>query len=144
TLRGAQIRMAPPADAVGLVHVPVWMWTPVTSQTWGPISATASVPGLSVTATATATKIVWSMGDGHTVTCTGAGTPYRAALGAARSPTCGHVYEHSSAGAPGGRFQVVATTTWRITWSGGGQNGALTTTRTSSTAVRIGELQVVT
>jgi hypothetical protein len=143
-LKGPAIRMAPPVGSTGLVHVPVWMWTPATATTWGPASATASVPGLSVTAVARARSIRWDMGDRHVITCSGPGTVYRRALGTTTSPTCGHLYERSSAGQPGEAYPVTATTTWQITWSGGGQSGALTITRTSRTQVRIAEMQALT
>lgn len=142
-LEGPSIGMAPRPGSTGLVGVPVWMWTAVTPRTWGPASATASVPGLSVTATARAARIVWSMGDGHSVTCTGPGTPYAESLGAKASPTCGYLYATSSARQPGAKYAVTATTTWNVTWSGGGQSGALTVTRASTTRVSIGELQVL-
>jgi hypothetical protein len=143
TLTGPAVRTAPPAGAMGLVNAPVWMWTDVTPTTWGPTTATASVPGLTVTATAQAVRIVWDMGDGHTVTCTGPGTPYRRELGSGRSPSCGYVYTRSSADQPGARYSVTATTTWRVTWAGGGQQGALTAVRASTTRLQIGELQVL-
>jgi hypothetical protein len=143
TLQGAAIKIAPPSG-VGLVHAPVWLWTEVTPQTWGPVTATASVPGLSVTATARATQILWEMGDGHTVRCSGPGTPYRRDLGVTVSPTCGHVYSRTSTDRPGGRFTITATTTWKVTWTGAGRDGSLTTTRTASTRLRITELHVVT
>ncbi|MFE3289033.1 hypothetical protein ACFXJJ_38830 [Streptomyces sp. NPDC059233] len=38
---------------------------------------------------------------------------------------------------------MTATTTWAVHWVGGGQQGDLTTTRTSQAPVRIGEVQVV-
>jgi hypothetical protein len=142
-LSGPDIGMAPSPGSTGLVGVPVWMWTAVTPRTWGPASATASVPGLSVTATARAARIVWSMGDGHSVTCAGPGTPYTESLGAKASPTCGYLYATSSARQPGAKYAVTATTTWNVTWTGGGQSGALTVTRTSTTQVSIGELQVL-
>ncbi len=142
-LRGPQIGMAPPDGTTGLVGVPVWMWTEVTPTTWGPASATASVPGLSVTATARAQQIVWAMGDGSSVTCSGPGTPYRESLGGTESPTCGHIYARSSAGRAQDRYSVIATTTWQVTWAGGGQTGTLTVTRASTTTVSIGELQVL-
>jgi hypothetical protein len=45
-------------------------------------------------------------GDGSTVTCQGAGTPYTSADNpAAASPDCGHTYTSSSAEQPGGAFQ---------------------------------------
>ena len=142
-LRGPEIGMAPPDGTTGLVGVPVWMWTEVTPTTWGPVSATASVPGLSVTATGRAQRIVWAMGDGTSVTCTGPGTPYRESFGGTESPTCGHVYTRSSAGQAQDRYPVTATTTWQVTWTGGGQSGVLTVTRASTTTVSIGELQVL-
>ena len=140
-LTGPAIHLTIASDETGLVGVPVWLWTDVTPTTWGPNSATASVPGLSVTAYAQATQIVWDMGDGHTRVCPGPGTPYTE--GAVESPTCDFVYERSSAGQPGDAYPVSATTTWQVTWSGGGTSGSLTLTRTSTTTVRIGELQVL-
>lgn len=147
-IRGPNIGIAPddsPGSA-GLVGLPVWLWTPVTAATWGPASATASVPGLSVTATATAEKITWNMGDGNSVTCHNPGTEYKASFGRATSPTCGYDqgYQVSSSTRPGGRYTVTGVTTWQVTWVGGGQSGDLTVTRTSSTTIAIEELQVVT
>jgi hypothetical protein len=143
-LQGPAIRMAPPPGSMGLVHAPVWMWTAITPTTWGPTSATVAVPGASVTAVARAQRITWAMGDGHTVTCTGPGTAYRPGLATTTSPTCGFVYERSSAGQPGDAYAVTAVTTWQITWAAAGQTGALTVTRTSRTSLRIGEMQVLT
>jgi hypothetical protein len=44
-LSGAVIGMTPGPGRAGLVGVPVWLWTAVTPVTWGPNSATATVPG---------------------------------------------------------------------------------------------------
>lgn len=142
-LLGPDIGLAPDPAKTGLVGLPVWMWTRVSRSRWGPVSATASVPGMSVTATARAVRVVWDMGDGHRVTCTGPGTPYTKDAGATSSPTCGYRYTRSSATQPGATYTVTATTTWQIQWSGGGAFGQLTQTRSSSTRLRIGELQVL-
>ncbi|MFI2373164.1 hypothetical protein [Streptomyces sp. NPDC018833] len=138
TLRGPDIGMAPEPGRTGVVGMPVWMWTEVSAETWGPNSASASVPGLTVTATANAKKIVWNMGDGSSVTCNNAGTPYKKSYGKKASPTCGHVYTKASE-----KFTVTATTTWNVHWTGGGQQGDITVTRDSQTTARIGEVQVV-
>jgi hypothetical protein len=140
-LAGPAIGMTPDPGRAGLVGVPVWLWTAVTPTTWGPNSATASVPGLSVMATAQASKVVWDMGDGNKVTCANPGTAYY--TGGVESPTCEHIYQTSSAAQPRGAYPVTATTTWQVTWAGGGASGSLTVTRTSATTVRIGELQVL-
>lgn len=143
TLRGPDIRTAPPAGALGLVGLPMWLWTAVGPTTWGPNSATASVPGLSVTAVARATRIVWDMGDGTRLTCAGPGTAWSPSASTTVSPTCGHVYRRSSATRPGQVYTITATTTWSITWSGGGQSGALSRSRTSTVTARVGELQAL-
>ncbi|GEA89058.1 hypothetical protein [Cellulomonas cellasea] len=140
-LVGPAIGITVPPDRLGLVGVPVWLWTEVSPTTWGPNSATASVPGLSVTATAQVQEIRWDMGDGNAVVCPNAGTPWYE--GGIESPTCDHIYEQPSVGQPDDAYTVTATSTWDVTWSGGGASGSLTLTRSSSTTVRIGELQVL-
>ena len=143
TLKGAQIGMAPKQGGAGLVSLPVWMWTTVTPNTWGPISASESEAGLTVTITAKAESIVWDMGDGHSVTCASPGTPFKAGNGGQQSPTCGYVYGSSSRDRSGGKYTVTATTDWRVDWSGGGSTGVIDQTRTAGTTVQIDELQVV-
>ncbi|WP_199421647.1 hypothetical protein [Actinotalea solisilvae] len=140
-LEGPAIRTPLDADEIGTVGVPLWLWTEQGATTWGPNSATASVPGLSVTATAVAKWIDWDLGDGSRMRCDGPGTPY--IPGHVESPTCDHVYTASSAGRPDDAYTVTGTTTWDVTWSGGGLAGSLEVTRSASTSVRIGELQVL-
>ena len=141
TLTGPEIHLSIPADKFATVGVPVWLWTGVTPTTWGPNSATAAVPGLSVTATAQARQIVWDTGDGLSETCRNPGTAYYA--GGMTSPTCQHVYQRSSAEQPGLAYPIRATTTWDVTWTGGGASGSLTVTRVSTGQVRVGEVQVL-
>ena len=144
TLKGAAIGMAPRPGTAGLVYLPVWMWTEVTPNTWGPISASESAGGLTVTITAKAERIDWSMGDGNTISCANPGTAFRAGDGGKRSPTaCDHVYTKPSRNERGGKYAVTATTAWRVDWSGGGQSGVINQSRTSTTNVQIDELQVV-
>ncbi len=142
TLLGPDIA-SPKAAGKYTVGVPLWMWVNQSATTFGPNTASASAGGITVTATAKVSKIVWQMGDGASVTCNGPGTPYRASEGMAQSPTCGHVYSKTSAGAQSGRFQVTATSTWTIDWQGGGAAGQLTEVRQTNVQVAIGELQVV-
>jgi hypothetical protein len=134
----ADIRIAPDPAGSGLVGLPVWMWTTVNANTWGPITASDSDRGLTVNISAQAVSIAWSMGDGGRVNCDNPGTPYEAEFGNRRSPDCGYDRYNTP-----GVYQVTATTTWRVTWAGGGQSGVITVVRQSQTTVRIGELQVV-
>lgn len=140
-LVGPAIGMTVEGGELGLVGVPVWLWTQVTPTTWGPTTATAAVPGLAVTATAQAIQIVWDMGDGTRFVCTNPGTPYVA--DEVHSPTCEHTYTWPSIDEPDEAYTVTGTTTWSVSWSGGGASGTLTVTRTAQTSVRIGELQVL-
>ena len=144
-IRGATIGSAPPSGDKVLVGVPVWLWTAKSATTWGPSTATATAGGISATAIANATKIVWSMGDGSSVTCTSPGTPYKSSYGGTASPDCGYVYTTVSTGKSGGKFTITATTYWDITWTATtGASGTLPLqTRTSQTTARVGELQVV-
>lgn len=131
SLPAPDIALSPPPPAPQLVHLPMWLW--VEESTWGSRSATASVPGLSVTATATPTVVVWSAGDGGSRTCEGPGTPWQAGMDPrAQSPTCGYTYTRASRGEPGGAFELSATVTWEVTWSGGGTSGSVDPLTTSA------------
>ena len=135
------IRVSPSGDQ--LVGLPTWL--SLDPSSWHPESATASVPGVSVTATATPTQAVWSMGNGDSVVCHGPGTPWRPGTDpAAASPDCGYRYLHSSAGASGGAFKVTVTISWQVTWAGAGQNGTIPgLTTTGTVQVRVAESQTV-
>lgn len=124
------------SPAVGLpqvVQLPTWTWLP--QAQWTALSATAAVPGESVTATATPVSVAWSWGDGTTSVCQGPGIPFAAETGdaSAPSPTCGHTYQVTSAQVPGQQFAVTATVSWAISWSGGGAAGTFPDLSTSST-----------
>lgn len=116
-----------------LVNLPTWLWL---STGWTPTSATASVPGVSVTAVAKPASVTWSMGDGGSVTCSTSGTPYTADRNPkSPSPDCGYTYRASSAGQPADEFPVTATVNWTVTWSGAGQSGIFPNMTTSAAAV---------
>ncbi|WP_436776774.1 hypothetical protein [Yinghuangia sp. YIM S09857] len=143
-------RLVLPTPSVGtspsgdqVVSVPTWLW--VEASSWGSVSATAAVPGVSVTATAVPVSAVWSMGNGDAVTCAGPGTPYGPGSDpASGSPDCGYTYARSSAGQPAERFAVTVTVTWRVSWSGGGQSGVVDGMSTQAMAgLRVREVQAV-
>ncbi|MEU8227933.1 hypothetical protein, partial [Kribbella sp. NPDC048915] len=139
-LEAPLIETAPAAGQIGLVNMPVWMWVNKTENTWGPIERTASVPGLSVTASARVTAVDWAVGDGKVVRCKGPGTPYTEAMGTKASPTCGHRYVKTSAKLPGCKYPVTATARWSITWrSTLGDTGQISMDRQATTQLRIAE-----
>ena len=122
-----------------LVNLPTWLYL---ADGWRTVSATAAVPGISVTATASPTSATWSLGEGSTVECAGPGTDYhRDADPRAESPQCGHTYRRSSGHTT---FPVTATIHWTVTWSGAGQTGTLPELiTTSATQFRVRESQAL-
>jgi hypothetical protein len=137
------IEANPSPEVEQLVSLPTWLW--VQRASWQPQSATATVPGVSVTATATPTKVTWTMGDGSKVVCDSPGTPFpKGGDPKAKSPDCGHTYTRSSAGKPDSAFAVKATVSWAITWVGNGQEGDLPAMQTESQAqFRVAESQAL-
>jgi hypothetical protein len=135
------IKWNPPSATNVLVNVPVWLW--LDPGSWGARSATASVPGLSVTATATPTSLAFTTGDGATVRCSGPGTAWSPSMDPkAASPTCGHTYASPS---PDGGYTLSATVTWHVAWTGGGQTGVVPDLHTTAqVALAVGESQAVT
>ncbi|MPZ79678.1 MAG: hypothetical protein GEV28_04470 [Actinophytocola sp.] len=146
-LARSQLRLPTPDIAANpssdqLVTLPTWLWL---SSGWEQQSATASVPGVSVTAVARPTSLVWFMGDGSTVMCRSGGTPFPAGGDPmAVSPDCGHIYRTSSAGQPNNAYPVSAAVHWSISWSGAGQSGTFPDMITTATAAfRVVESQAV-
>ncbi|MEU6572547.1 hypothetical protein [Streptomyces sp. NPDC046805] len=104
--------------------MPTWIW--LEHSTWGPVSVSAAVGGVTVTATARPQKAIWSMGDGGQVVCQGPGTPYSEAYSPkASSPDCGYTYPRASLSVPGHAYTVSVQVTWDVEWHGGGQTGVV-------------------
>ncbi|MFJ5952520.1 hypothetical protein [Streptomyces noursei] len=118
------IRTSPREDLSQVVRVPTWMW--VERGTWGPVTTSAAVDGVQVTAEARPRKAVWSMGDGAVVECRGPGTPYSARFDPKESsPDCGYTYERASTAMPGKAFPVKVQVVWDVEWEGGGRSGVV-------------------
>lgn len=58
-------------DSLGAVGLPVWLWAKdLSPATTGPVTASASERGFTVSATATMKDIVWDIGDDQgPITC---------------------------------------------------------------------------
>jgi hypothetical protein len=129
----------PPVGAEQLVGIKTWLW--IDPTIWRPLTATASVPGISATVTATPYATEWRMGDGRTVACDGPGTPYEPGA----STDCGHVYSVDSSGQADGVYAATVTMFWRVTWSAtdgtGGDLGTLA--RTTPFELLVGQRQAV-
>ena len=132
-------------DGVGVpmvAQMPVWLW--VDPGYWdGHFAARAETSSGRVWAEAVATPVstVWHIGDGSTVGCQGGGEPFDGEA----SPTCSHVFEHSTAGR--GEFSVMATVTFDVLATSNLDPTPLLAgqiSRTSAVAgVSVGEIQAV-
>jgi hypothetical protein len=142
-LPAPSIQANPPTGDEQVVNVPTWLW--IDRGGWKSITATASVPGESVTATARPLRIVWSMGDGSSVTCSGPGTAWSSGDdSSSSSPDCGHTFTVSSAGQPHGAYAVSATIEWQVVWHGGGAQGVFPNLRSeAAVAMRVSEVQAL-
>ncbi|MFL1428661.1 MULTISPECIES: hypothetical protein [unclassified Nocardiopsis] len=111
------IATSPGPDSLVLVNTPLWLW--VEPEGWDAASTSAELGDSSLTVTATPTRTVWTMGDGTTVECEGAGTPFDPAVhdAASASPDCGHVYTAASDTAPEGVRTVTVRVLWDTEWS---------------------------
>ncbi|HEY8524612.1 MAG TPA: hypothetical protein VIL48_06600, partial [Acidimicrobiales bacterium] len=138
-----QPRTAPPADVEQLVGFPIWLW--VEPAVWRTFTAEATIPGLSVTVTATPRRLVWDMGDGTRFACAGPGTPWDPAGGAGQTTDCSHTYQFVSAGEPGGRYRASVTATWAVSWRAStGEAGTLAdASRTATFGLTVGERQAI-
>lgn len=133
----------------------------IAASDWAPVTATAAVPGVTVTVTATPVRVCWYMGDGPgldehrpcpgqaaTVTCEGPGTPYDPNKSEDQQDTaCSYIYRHSSSGEPGDAYQLRIKVEWSLSWSaagapGGGTLGTAWSTSTP-TSVHVVEVQSV-
>jgi len=142
-LPAPRLEVSPAADRDQVVGFPTWLW--LDPESFTPRTRTVAVPGESVTARAVPVSTSWVLGDGSTLTCTGAGTPYTpGGTPTAGSPDCGHTYLRPSVGQPGGRYPVTVTTRWQISWAGAGQAGVLPElSRTALGSLRVAEVQTL-
>ncbi|GAB4590061.1 hypothetical protein [Nocardia sp. IFM 10818] len=144
---------------VGLIGMPVWLWDetlpPESEHTRGPITRTASVGALTVSATAINVAITWNLGDGGLPVVCPAPTvnnmPYLDVYMDLPPITgCGRFapgWRKTSIHEPGGVFTVSATSLWLVTWFASGPSGTVGGTfpllPTATTTVRVGEMQVL-
>ncbi|GAA3943752.1 hypothetical protein GCM10023085_27120 [Actinomadura viridis] len=97
------VHTSPEGKTYVRVRTALWVEGFVTVQT-EPIT----VGGQTIQATATPKSVTWSLGE-TTLSCNSAGS--------ANDTTCGHSYQRSSSGQPGGAYQITATINWGLTWT---------------------------
>ena len=125
-----------------------YFWVDQAPGQWDTVSATASVPTLSVTVQAVPERLVVTPGDGGgPVVCEGPQPAIDNDTYVEGMPGCTYVYRNSSStAANGATFPLQVAIEWHVTWSASnGQAGDLGGLRTDS-AVRdlpVAEIQAV-
>ncbi len=134
------------------VKVPTWLWI----DDAGPIVQTASAGTLTATVTATLVSSEWQMGEpmdvarpsdhAPTVSCQGAGRPYRAGSSPAAAP-CQYTYVWRSlpdrTGGTG-TWTVTVTANWTVGWTvSSGEAGSEQVTVTGTAPLQVREWHVV-
>ncbi len=132
------IASSPPAGTAHVTGIPSWFWsaTPLT-----PLSASATLGGVTATVTATAVDLVVDPGDGGAArSCPGGGTPFDPSRPAAEQRSgCTHTFQRRSHDQPGGTWPTTVTVSWHLTWTSttgaSGDLGVVTRSTTTPTAV---------
>jgi hypothetical protein len=88
---------------IGLTGLPSFFWV---GNELRPISATAGVRGITVTAEARPVTYLWNFGDGHERTTAHPGRPWTST----RDGNVGHLYETK------GRYEVAVEVVWAARW----------------------------
>jgi len=103
------------ADEI-LVGVPVWLW--IDGANWMPQRREFFFDGVQIGIVGFHERVEWDMGDGNTVVCWDAGTPFDPARAAdAQASSCAYRYEQTSLdGRSDQRFRVVARAVWSLQW----------------------------
>ena len=136
----------PGPDSIGLVGMPVWMWAKnPNAHTVGPITASASAGGITVTATAKVLADHLGHGRRHRGRLQHGGHAVQAGVRAEGLPRLRpHLQEVERRHETDDAYTVTATSSWVITWSGAGQTGTIRLNGLNrSTQIRIGEAQVL-
>lgn len=146
----ARLRLSPPKPMITpspevnrwkMAAVGYPLWLSVGGDTHPPAVSDA-VADVHVSLKADVDRVVFTMGDRHSVTCTRVTTRWNRSIPAGQeSPACGYTYQQPSL--PKGKYTVTATTHWSVSWSTSADSGVIDFVQSSSTQLPVGELQVL-
>ncbi len=117
---------SPPVGAPSVVNLPTYLY--LNPGAWKTFTATATAGTVSATVVAIPEEVIWTAGDGGSVTCDGPGVPYNSTWGntppPASSGACTYTYSDTSADQPGGTYALSATVWYDATWTSVNAGGA--------------------
>jgi hypothetical protein len=135
-------------DGWAFVQIDTYFWIDQAPGQWETVSATASVPSLSVTVQAAPERLVVNPGDGGgPVLCEGAQPAIHNDTYVEGTPGCTYVYRNSSSmAANGATFPLQVAIEWHVTWSASNGEGSDLGMLRSDSVVRdlpVAEIQAV-
>jgi hypothetical protein len=137
--------LSPRVGVDQIVGLPTWMW--VEPGSWTEMTATAGIPGLSATVTASPVRTRWDMGDdSDQVVCNGPGVVFDFSRDERQQHTdCSYIYQWDSNDEPGGMYTITGYIDWELNWAAtNGDGGTLAdVTRGTSLDVHAAELEAV-
>jgi hypothetical protein len=107
---------SPPLADASVVNLPTYLY--LNPGAWKTFTVTATAGNVSATVVAVPEKVVWSTGDGGSVTCPGEGVPYDSSYGTT-PPADACTYTYSATG----RYTLSATVMYDATWTSKGAGG---------------------
>ncbi|QSB14286.1 hypothetical protein JQS43_22710 [Natronosporangium hydrolyticum] len=148
-MHGPAITTAPPQGTRGLVNLPVWFWTEEHEHRWPEeLHAAAEAPELGerVDVYAEPLFMEWDMGDGNVRRCDGPGEAWQSGMDLLNpAHECHHTYRRTSRDEPGGVYEIVAITTWRVWWDINGSFDSELEIQVGTTGeLQVDEIQVLT
>lgn len=105
-----------------IIGFPMWMWV-LDTTTVQTLSDEESAGPITVSIEAVPDRIEWTMGDGTVVVCPIDAPGYTDEFAGMESPSCGHVYQTTSAGQPDEKYEVVARAYYNVNWTSGTFSG---------------------
>jgi len=146
----ARLNLVPPKPVIGpSPDSNPWNMAAVGYPLWLSIDGDPTPPAVSdavatvhVRLEARVSKVVFHMGDRHSVSCTKLTTTWTRSARGKQSPDCGYTYQKPSL--PRGNYTVTATTYWSVAWSTSQDSGTIPFIQSNSTQLPVGELQVLT
>jgi hypothetical protein len=122
-------------------YVNLWTFYWTDPATWRPLSATATLRGVSATVSAQPVELDYSPGDGSaSVACNGPGRAWTSqdGNGPPRKGACAYRYKSVTADP----ITSTQTTVWKITWTGTGDSAGQLPSLSTSTSGQLRVLQV--
>ena len=128
-------------SSLGAVGMPTWLWADSSApNVTGPVTASASERGFTVTVSGQLEHIIWTLGDGTPPITCGVGQRFDPRTMSVATPVvCGRQDGYQKQG----EYTVTATSHWVINWSGIGESGVIVLDLDTQGTVRIGEIQTV-